>query len=58
MPSVVINCPSTGKPVPTGIGADAGSFATMQLSNNTLSGCPECGGNHTWSKEDAFLAAE
>lgn len=54
MPDVMIQCPTTGTPVPTGIGMDFESFREVDMSDNTLGGCPACGGDHLWQKEDAF----
>ena len=55
MGMVMIKCPKTGKPVPTGFGMDKGSFESSTLTNNTVSPCPACGGKHTWSKKDGWL---
>jgi len=55
MPMIMITCPNTKQPVPTGIGADEESFRTMTLDNNFVQ-CSACGQLHTWSKKDAFLA--
>ena len=52
---VMITCPNTGKPVPTGIGMNKASWATTTLADNTVGECPHCGQTHTWSKEDAYL---
>jgi endogenous inhibitor of DNA gyrase (YacG/DUF329 family) len=54
MANVMIKCPATGKLVPTGFEMDAQSFASSDLSDNSVS-CPACGGTHVWSKEDAQL---
>jgi len=55
MARVMITCPETGNPVPTGFDMDEGSFEGSTLTDNTFSPCPECGQAHTWSKEDAYL---
>ena len=54
---VMIVCPHTGKPTPTGFVMNPEEFEDA-TPGNILSGCNECGGNHSWSKEDAFLADE
>lgn len=58
MAQIQIVCPVKNEPVATGFAADAASFSSMTLTDNTFSPCPACGGSHTWSKEDAFLEAE
>jgi hypothetical protein len=60
MAPLVIRCPRTGKSLYTGIDMDARSFQdpTNQLTNMTVGPCPQCGQNHTWSKEDAYLGEE
>ena len=52
---VIITCPVTRRPVPTGIAMDAVSFQSSTLMNNSVS-CPHCGGMHTWSKHNAYLS--
>lgn len=58
MGMVMIKCPTTGKPVPTGIGMDKGSFEGSSLTDNTVASCPHCGADHTWSKSDAYLEGD
>jgi hypothetical protein len=58
MANVLIKCPKSGMPVPTGIAMDKVAFATATLKNNTVGLCPDCGESHTWSKDDAFLGGE
>lgn len=53
MPMLLIRCPLTGEPVPTGISMDARSFQTATLSNNSV-GCPHCRQVHVWNKEDVL----
>jgi hypothetical protein len=55
MARVMINCPATKKPVPTMMDMDQISFDSSSLENNSFEPCPECGGAHTWNKDDAFL---
>jgi endogenous inhibitor of DNA gyrase (YacG/DUF329 family) len=52
--NVMIKCPETGEPVPTGIGMDFEVFKATTASDNTLVGCPACGGTHLWQQADAF----
>lgn len=54
MPMVIITCPTTGKPVPTGIVMDERAFETSTLVNNSVT-CPHCKQRHTWNKKDARL---
>jgi hypothetical protein len=53
---IMIKCPVTGKPLPTGIGIDKKSWEnpSNQFSNNQIGPCPHCGQMHTWSKKDAY----
>jgi hypothetical protein len=55
MARVMINCPDTGEPVPTGFDMNQQSFETSQMSGNSFGPCPACGQMHTWDKEDAYL---
>ncbi len=55
---VMVNCPTTNEPVFTGLtvetvhGFEAGTYDHLSFSN-----CTSCGGDHTWSKPDAFLGS-
>jgi hypothetical protein len=53
MARVMIRCPVTGNPVPTGMNVTSLDGVTMR--DNVLGNCPECGRDHVWSGEDAFL---
>jgi hypothetical protein len=56
MPLIMINCPSTGQSVSTGMAADAVSWAkVMDAWVGTSFRCPACNKPHTWSKRDAHL---
>lgn len=57
MGMVMIMCPKTGRPVPTGFGMDKESFKnpTVVLSQNSFGPCPACGGMHTWDKKDGWV---
>ncbi len=55
MPRVLIRCPTTGKPLPTGFPVGSKEiFKTSDFVNNSTN-CRHCGKVHEWSKEDAFL---
>ena len=54
MPRVMIRCPRTDRPIPTGIAMNEQSFQSSDLLDNAVA-CPECGGAHVWSKEDAYV---
>jgi hypothetical protein len=58
MARVMIKCPSTGKPLSTGMDFGKQAFETSTLTNNTVGPCPHCGQMHTWSKKDAWLEGE
>jgi hypothetical protein len=51
---VMIRCPQTQEPIPTGMSMDEQSFESATLSQNSVQ-CPQCGQMHTWDKEDAWL---
>jgi endogenous inhibitor of DNA gyrase (YacG/DUF329 family) len=53
MAMLMIKCPATGKPTPTGVAMDKKSFETSVLTNNTTT-CPHCKGAHMWSKKDVL----
>ncbi len=59
MARIMINCPQTNKPVPTGLSMNKASFEepTNMMEGNSLR-CPECRAMHTWGKKDAFLEDE
>jgi hypothetical protein len=51
---VMIRCAESGEGVPAGVGIDASSIKTSDLSETTVS-CPHCGQEHTWSAKDAWI---
>lgn len=54
MPMLMIKCPKTQKPIPTGMAVgDKKSFENSDFSNNSTS-CPACGGMHKWDKKDVL----
>jgi hypothetical protein len=54
MSILLIKCPHTGRPVPTGIEVDADSFAALPDVLSYLT-CPECGLSHAWWTREAWL---
>lgn len=57
MPEVLIDCPSTGKPIETGIALSKRHFESADMRDNSIQ-CPHCRQTHTWDKEDAYLKEE
>jgi endogenous inhibitor of DNA gyrase (YacG/DUF329 family) len=53
MANVMIRCPETGEPVPTGVGMDFETFKHVTMRDNQVE-CASCGQMHTWQQEDAF----
>jgi hypothetical protein len=57
MIDVMIKCPDSGEAVATYVQMpNAEIFEATQLDDFTLPECPECGKDHVWQKEDAFIA--
>ena len=54
MPRVLITCPSTNQPVPTGLTMDAEAFA-MEVFDDRFVHCPHCQLTHGWATDDAYL---
>lgn len=52
---LAINCPSTGKPLSTGIAVRDRDFNRDVFKANTIGPCPHCGDSHTWDGKDAFV---
>lgn len=62
MAMVMLTCPKTGKPLPTGIELDERSFDTMAFEARgkgraSVVPCPHCGKAHSWGGGGAYLAA-
>ena len=55
--AVLINCPTTGKPVKTGMFMNRQLFRKEVFDNREVK-CPHCGKIHVWSKKDSHLAGE
>ncbi len=53
---VMIKCPKTGEPVPTGYKTEPEYFNSpaSTMASSILEQCPSCGETHTWSKSVAF----
>ncbi len=57
MPEILVNCPSTGKPIETGIAMSKPLFESAVLQGNSIQ-CPHCQQIHQWDKKDAYLQGE
>jgi hypothetical protein len=54
---ILISCPDSGALVPTGAHADRPDDSLDDLpEENLLSGCPDCGSDHRWTRADAIVA--
>ena len=53
MPTVLFNCPATGREVPSGIETDDYSFESMAQELTLL--CPHCGELHTWQMREGHI---
>jgi hypothetical protein len=59
MPAVMIRCPTSGKPIDTGIALSKEAFDDPQtVMENNVTSCPHCQQMHTWSRKDVFLEGE
>ncbi|WP_141740065.1 hypothetical protein [Bosea sp. BIWAKO-01] len=56
MRELIVRCPRTGLPVPTGMMSTEKSLRTMKV-RGTITDCPGCGRTHEWLSEDAWLIA-
>lgn len=54
---VMILCPKTGRPVPTGLAASPVAFGIGTFGSERLL-CQACGEYHAWTKADAFLEGD
>jgi len=52
--SISITCPTTGKPVSTGMTLEPESFYRSVLTGNSVK-CPHCGHTHIWTKDEAII---
>ncbi len=57
MARVMITCPETHTPIYTGLNFDWFSFESIEFCELPLH-CPNCGMDHEWRKEEAFLVAD
>ena len=55
MPPVLITCPKSQRSVPTGLTADAWEELDDFKPEYVLEPCPDCGGSHTWTPQDAVV---
>jgi len=58
MGSVMSNCPTTERPIATGMEMSKEAFESTTMENNTVGSCAACGQSHTWSKKDAWVTDE
>jgi len=56
MPQLMITCPHKHKSLPTNQTLSEADFAAADHGTNTIGPCPHCGGQHTWTIADAYLA--
>lgn len=56
MALLLINCPTTGKPLSTGIDVPQG-MSLDGINNNRIS-CPYCGDVHSWNGSDAYFEGD
>jgi hypothetical protein len=54
---VMIKCPITGLNVSTGIELEPKTFIELPAISTRMS-CGSCGGDHVWSKREAWLVEE
>jgi len=55
MSAVLIRCPNTGEPVPTGIETEPTVFRKLPKVSSKMR-CPACGEEHVWSVKSAWLS--
>lgn len=55
MQAVMIRCPITGQPVPTGLQADRGRFGATAVFFARVQ-CPRCNSEHEWFARDAWVS--
>jgi hypothetical protein len=56
MLQIMLACPRTGQFVPTGIETDIDTFIALPEALS-LTWCPACGGNHYWTKSQAWICS-
>lgn len=54
MSVVMITCPTTGRPVPTGIEIEPSDFQRLPVTEARMV-CPACGQEHVWGTKSAWL---
>jgi hypothetical protein len=57
MSSVMIKCPSTGRPVSTAIEVEPSVFRKLPKVAARMY-CPACGQEHVWTTRSAWLSGE
>ena len=60
MSQVFMNCPKTGNPVYVGLNLEWNALEAYEMNPRemTLKDCSECGGDHTFRKNELFLRAD
>lgn len=56
MHPILVKCPQTGRSVETGLRTTKASFDALSIRRVLT--CPDCGRDHAWSCEEAFLGEE
>lgn len=54
MPTIMIKCPETGKPLKTGVETTKLIFEAHTYRGHAVS-CPHCRKVHAWDKKKAYL---
>ena len=57
MGRVMIDCPTTGKPIFTGVNLPKAVLDSSTMPDNTVR-CPHCEQPHKWNKKDAYIEGE
>ena len=58
MPRIIIRCPATLKPIPTGLTTDALILSSMPPDLKFSLKCPVCRRLHEWKKCEAWVENE
>lgn len=57
MRRVLITCPVTGRPTPTGMDYSPEAYQTAHISGHRVD-CAHCGGTHVVTKADTYLEGD
>jgi hypothetical protein len=55
MPDILIKCPITGKPAPTGLRTETIVLASIPVDLMLELRCPSCLKMHEWRRKDAWV---